>query len=160
MHRGAHAFPWSLSVKQAGNIIKADKQIVKDIDLDNGVKGILDAHKIALKIIYGNSFSVWVCDPIFAYPEIFVIIKLADVIIGRVAGGDDLNDEVRRAVAALSIQLILVTDNHNIGLDNCKGLFGQHHIKRGAEYLAGAFPAFDIAVNDVGQFHGERLVCL
>ena len=45
-----------LNIQYICNFRKVDQQVFIDIDLDNGVKRILNAYNIILKVIYGNSF--------------------------------------------------------------------------------------------------------
>ena len=47
---GTHAFPFLLNIQQISNFREVDKQIIIDIDLDCGVKGILDVQHISLKV--------------------------------------------------------------------------------------------------------------
>lgn len=71
---------WS-DIQQFRNIREVDVQIIIDIDLDCGVKWILDAHDITFKVIYSNGLSPWIHDPILTYSGIFVVVELADIII-------------------------------------------------------------------------------
>ena len=99
-----------------------------DIDLDNGIKGVLDIKHILLKVVYGNGLSSRVYNPVFANSCIFVVVELADIIVCRIAGRNNFNDEIRRTIAPLSIQLILITDNHYVRLNDCKRLIRQLYI--------------------------------
>ena len=153
IYSGAYAFSFRLNVHQISNLGKVDKQIIIDINLDNGIKRVLNAYNIAFEVIESHSLAAWIHDPVLTNAGIIVVIEFADVIICWIAGGNNLNDEIRGAVAAFSIQFILVADNHNIRLNNCKGLVGQFYVKWGTEYLASSLFTFDVVIDDIGQFH-------
>ena len=50
----------------------------------------MNAYDIVLKVVHSNNFSSGVNDPIFADFVILVIVELADIVIGRVGGRNDL----------------------------------------------------------------------
>lgn len=56
-------------------------QIIIDIDLDNGIKRILNAYDIVLKIIDSHSLSAGIYDPILTDSGIFVVVCLSNIII-------------------------------------------------------------------------------
>ncbi len=78
---GAHAFRFWLNVQQISDLGEVDIQIIIDVDLDNGIKRILNAYDIALKVVHSNGLSPWIYNPIFTHSIILVIIKLADIVI-------------------------------------------------------------------------------
>lgn len=57
---------------------------------------IFNKAAISGKLIYRSD------NPVLTHPIILVVVELADIVIGWISGRNDLNDKVRRAVAALS----------------------------------------------------------
>lgn len=140
------------------HIKEIDIEIIKNIGFDGGVKGILHVKSAAFKVVYRDYFPAGVYNPIFTHASIFVIIEFADVVVRWIAGGNNLNDKIRRAIAPFPIQLAPVTDNQKVRLDNRKRAVIEFYVKRGMEYLAGAFLAINVVVEERRQFGGNGLV--
>ena len=100
-------FAFSLDIQQFGNLGEVDVQILKDINLDNGIKRILDTHDITLEVIYCDGLSLRIHDPILSNSMILVVVELADVIVGWITRGNNLNGEIRSTITAFSVQLAL-----------------------------------------------------
>ena len=75
---GGHAW---LNIQQISNLGEVYQQIVIDIDLDNGIKRILNAYDIALKVIDSHNLSAGIHDPILTDSGIFVVVCLSNIII-------------------------------------------------------------------------------
>lgn len=125
-------------------IRKINKQITINVNFDNGLKRILDAYDITLKVVHRNDFSPWIYNPIFTHPIILIIVEFADIILRRIPRRNDFDDKIRCTITAFSIQFVLVTNYHNIRLYDCKRVIIQFYIKWGIKYPARAFLAFDI----------------
>ena len=136
----AYVFSW-LDIQHIGNLRKIDKQIIKNIDFDNGIERIWNAYDIIFKVVDRNGFSLWINNPVFSYAVIFVVVEFTNIIICRIARRDNFNDEIRRTVAPFSIQLVFIANYHKIRLNDCKRLIRQLYIERSAEYSARSFLA-------------------
>lgn len=64
---GAHAFSFRSDIQQFGDIREVDKQIVVDIDLNCGIKRVLDIELAFLKIIDSYGLTPWVNNPILTH---------------------------------------------------------------------------------------------
>ena len=90
--RAYMSFLFVLKIQPVSDISKADQQVFKDIDFYCGIEWILDIEHISFKIVYRYSFAARICNPIFTDSGIFVIVQFADIIVCRVAGGNNFND--------------------------------------------------------------------
>ena len=125
----AHAFSFLLNVQQIGNFREVDKQIIINIDLDCGIKGILDVQHILLEVVDSYCFAARIYNPILTHSIIFVVVEFADIIICWITGGNNFNDKIWCTVAPFSVQLVFITYNHEVRLDNGKWSIIQFYIK-------------------------------
>lgn len=149
-----------LDIQQFGNLGEVDEQIIIDVYLDNGIKRILDTHDITLEVIYCDGLSLRIRNPILTYSIILVVVELADIIVGWIARGNNLDDEIGCSVAPLIIQLILITDNHYVRLNDNQRSIGQLHIEWSIENTAISFLAENVVVYNCGKLHRDCLVYL
>lgn len=150
----------SLNIQQPRKITEIDYQVVKNTDSDCRIERVLDIEQILLKTIDCHHPAAGIHNPIFTDAGLLVVVELADVIICRVARGDDLNDEIGGTVAPFSVQLAFVAYYHNIRLNDEQRPVRQQYIKRGAEDAACPFSAEDIVVYNSRKLHGNGLVDL
>ena len=95
----AHAFSFLLNVQQIGNFREVDKQIIINIDLDCGIKGILDVQHILLEVVDSYCFAARIYNPIFTDSIIFVVVEFANIIICWVTGRYNFNNKIWCTVA-------------------------------------------------------------
>lgn len=149
-----------LSTQQISNLGKVDKQIIIDIDLNCGIKRLLDIEHVFLKIVDGYCFTARIYNPVFAHSVRFIVVCLSDIIICRIVGGDNLNNKVGSAITTLSVQFVFIAYNHEIRLNNGEGSVIQLYIKWSMEHPAWSIFTFEISVKYRRKFHGNCLVIL
>lgn len=104
-------------IQLLGDIRKIDKQVIINVDLYCRIKRVLKIEQIALEVINGHSFALGIDNPVFTHIGVFVVVQFADVIIGRIARGDNFNNKVGGAITPFPIQLVFIAHNHKIRLD-------------------------------------------
>lgn len=60
---------------------------MKNINFNNRIERVLDIEHIFFKVIDSYDPAAGIYNPIFTYFSIFIVIKLADVIICWITGG-------------------------------------------------------------------------
>ena len=153
-------FAFILDIQQLGNLGEVDVQILVDINLDNGIKWILDTHEITIEVIYCYGLSLRIHYPILTHSIILVVEELADIIVGWIARGNNLDNEIGCSIAPLIIQFILITDNHYVRLNDYQRSIGQLDIEWCIEYAARSFLAENVVVYNCRKLHGDCLVYL
>lgn len=109
-----------LNTQQIYNFGEIDQQVIENVNLDCGIERILDVEHISFKVIDCYYFAAGIHNPILTHPIIFVVVRFADIIIGRIARGDNFNDEIRRTIAPFLVQFALIANYHNVRLDDCQ----------------------------------------
>ena len=97
--QGAHAFCFLLNIQHISNIREVDVQIIININLDYGIKGILDGKHISLKVVDCHRFAARIYNPIFTDSIIFVVVEFANIIICWVTGRYNFNNKIWCTVA-------------------------------------------------------------
>ena len=134
-------------LQQCCDIRKINRQSVANIDFDGGSEAVLFADDIFFKIVDKDCFPERIHDPVLTDTGFLIVVQLSDIVIGRVAGRNDLDDEIGCAIAAFVIKLVFVAYNHQIRLDNGQRVVAELDIKRSGEYGAIASLFAEIAVN-------------
>lgn len=150
----------ALHIQIIRNLREVDIQIIIDVHLNGGFERIRIAENVSLKEIYSYAFSSWIHNPVFAHAVVLVVIQFSDVIICWIAWGYDLNDEIRCTIAAVSVQFVPITDDHNIRLHDGERMIGQFDIKRSWEYRTAAAFFLDVRANGNKQLCKDCLVLL
>lgn len=150
----------ALHIQPIRNLREVDIQIIIDIHLNGGFKSVWNAENVSLKEVYSYAFSSWVHNPVLAHAMVLVVIQFPDVIVCWVARRYDLNDEIRCTVAAISVQFVLITDDHNIRLHDGERSVGQFYIKRSREHRTAAAFFLDVRANGNKQLCKDFLVFL
>lgn len=92
--------------------------------------------EVSLKIVYGHAPPFRVYNPVFMYAVFIIAVKFADISVCGIGGGYDFHNEIRGSHAEGSGQFVPVTHDHDVRVDNGKGLFGQDDVKRRGNHFA------------------------